>query len=84
MAFTADSLDGASHAVQVYSDVSGGTASHSSEPVFTPQLCYRVGLRESIADDSMELDVQFRCHLPQCHTPDTDIVQRVVVPSGMG
>jgi hypothetical protein len=31
MAFTANSLDGASHAVQVYSDVSGGTYSCSSK-----------------------------------------------------
>ena len=36
IAFTADSLDGTSHTVQVYSDVSGGMASHSLDPVFAP------------------------------------------------
>ena len=33
MAFTAKSLDGASHAVQVYSDVTGGTSNRSPKPV---------------------------------------------------
>jgi len=38
MVFTANSTDGASHAVQVYSDVSGGTFNRSSKPVVFPQL----------------------------------------------
>ena len=84
LAFTANSLDGASHAVQVYSDVSGGTCSRSPESIFAPHLGYRVELRGSIADDSVELDVQCRCHLPLCHTPDTGIVHRGDQPSGMG
>ena len=33
MSFTASSLDNASHAVQVYSDVSGGKSDRSSKPV---------------------------------------------------
>ena len=65
-------------------DVSGGTVSRSPEFFFSPQFGYRVCLRESIGSNSMELDVQSRCHLPQCHTPDTDIVQRVDVPSEIG
>ena len=85
MAFTANSLDGTSHAVQVYSDVSGGTCSLSLQSVFAPQLGhYRVELRGSIADDSVELDVRCRCRLPQCNTPDTDIVHRGDRSSGMG
>ena len=84
LAFTANSLDGASHAVQVYSDVSGGTCSRSPLSVFAPQLGYRVELRGSITYDSVELDVQCRCHLPLCHTPDTGSVYRGDRPSGMG
>src|SRR5882757_7594258 len=42
LAFTANSLDGARHAVQVYSDVSGGTSNPSSEPVVSFQLRFRV------------------------------------------
>ena len=84
LAFTANSLDGTSHAVQVYSDVSGGTCSRSLESVFAPQLGYRVELRGSIADHSVELDVQCRYHLPPCHTPDTGIIRRGDRPSGMG
>jgi hypothetical protein len=38
MAFSASSLDGAAHAVQVYSDVSGGTCNRSPKPVVSPQL----------------------------------------------
>ena len=46
LAFTANSLDGASHAVQVYSDVSGGTSNRSSEPVifFSASFRFRVEL----------------------------------------
>ena len=36
MSFAANSTDGASHAVQVYSDVSGGTSNRSSKPVGPP------------------------------------------------
>ena len=36
MSFTAKSLDGASHAVQVYSDITGGTCSRSPKPAFSP------------------------------------------------
>ena len=35
MSFTAKSLDGANHAVQVYSDVSGRTCNSSSKPNFS-------------------------------------------------
>jgi Domain of unknown function (DUF5127) len=38
MAFAATSMDGASHAVQVYSDVSGGMCHRSPKPVISPQL----------------------------------------------
>jgi uncharacterized protein DUF5127 len=84
MAFTATSIDGASHAVQVYSDVSGGTCHRSPRPAFSPQLCHRVELGESIADHSVGPDVQFRCRLPQCHTPDTVNIYGGARPSGMG
>jgi hypothetical protein len=84
LAFTANSLDGASHTVQVYSDVSGGTCSHSPESVFVPQLGYRVELRGSNTKDRVELYVQCRCRLPPCHTPDTGSVHRDHRPSGMG
>jgi hypothetical protein len=36
MAFTASSLDGASHAVQVYSDVSGGMCHRTPKPAILP------------------------------------------------
>jgi hypothetical protein len=36
MAFTASSLDGAAHSVQVYSDVSGGTCKRPPKPVVSP------------------------------------------------
>src|SRR5260370_1391798 len=84
MAFTATSMDGASHAVQVYSDVSGGTCRHSPRPAFSPQLCHRVELGESIADHSVGPDAQFRCRLPQCYTPDTVNIYGGARPSGMG
>ena len=42
MAFTASSLDGASHAVQVYSDVSGGTCDRPAKLVASLQLSCRV------------------------------------------
>ena len=48
------------------------------------QLRYRVELRGSIAEDSVEFDVQCRCHLPPCHTPDPGCVHRGNRPSGMG
>ncbi len=84
MAFTANSLDGASHAVQVYSDVSGGTRNPSPEPMVSFQLRYRVELGGSIADDSVDPVVHCRCRLPQCRTPDIGSVHRDHRPSGMG
>ena len=63
MSFTAKSLDGASHAVQVYSDVSGGTPDRPEKPAIPPQLCCRVELRGSVAENSVALNVQFRCRL---------------------
>ena len=84
MAFTASTLDGASHSVQVYSDVSGGTNNRSSESVVSPQLRYRMELGGSNADDLVELDVQCRCHLPPCHTQVTGIIHRGDQPSGVG
>ena len=83
MAFTATSTDGASHTVQVYSDVSGGRCIPSSTPVVS-QLRYRVELGRSNASDYVDPDVQFRCRLPQCHTPNTGKVHGSDRPSGMG
>ena len=57
MAFTANSSDNASHSVQVYSDISGGTRNAFPEPVVTPQLRYRVDIGGSIAENSIGLDV---------------------------
>ena len=57
MSFTANSLDNASHAVQVYSDVSGGTCNPFPKPDTTQHLDYRVDLGGSIAENSVELDV---------------------------
>jgi hypothetical protein len=57
MAFTATSTDGASHAVQVYSDVSGGACHRSPKPAVLPELRYRVELGRSNADDSVDPDV---------------------------
>jgi hypothetical protein len=56
----------------------------SSKPVASPKLCYRVELGGSNAENSVELDIQFRCHLPQCHTPDTRNIHGETRPSGMG
>jgi hypothetical protein len=83
MAFTATSTDGASHTVQVYSDVSGGTSILSPMPVVS-QLRYRVELGKSNAADYVDPDVQFRCCLPQCHTPNTGRIHGSYRPSGMG
>lgn len=58
MALTANSMDSAPHAVQVYSDITGGMCNCSPKPVFSPQLGYRVGLWGCITEDSMEPDVQ--------------------------
>jgi hypothetical protein len=74
LGFTANSLDGAPHAVQVYSDVSGGTSHRSSEPVVSLQLRFRVELGKSNEDDFVEPVVHCRCRLPQCHTPGTGSV----------
>ena len=84
MSFTANTLDSASHHVQVYSDVSGGTRSHSPKPVVSPQLRNRVDLRRSDAEHSLELDIRFFCHLPQCHAPGTGNIHRDTRPTGMG
>ena len=51
MSLTAASTDGASHDVQVYSDVSGGTCHRSPKPIVFLQLRYRVELGRSNADD---------------------------------
>jgi hypothetical protein len=84
LAFTANSLDGASHAVQVYSDISGGTCSRSPGSVYALQLGYRVELRGSIEGDCVELDIQCQCHLSHCHTRVTGSVHRDRQPSGLG
>ena len=57
MALTATSTDGASHDLQVYSDVSGGACHRSPKPTVLPQLPYRVELGRSNADDSVDPDV---------------------------
>jgi hypothetical protein len=57
MSLTAISLDNVSHAMQVYSDVSGGIYNPILNPVVTPQLRYRVGLGGLIAANSVEHDV---------------------------
>jgi len=57
MAFTANSSDNASHSVQVYSDISGGTLNPFPKPVVKPHLRYRMDVGESIADSSVGLDV---------------------------
>ena len=46
MALTANSMDSAPHAVQVYSDITGGMCNCSPKPVFSPQLgyCYALAL----------------------------------------
>ena len=84
MSFTAKSSDGASHAVQVYSDVSGRTCNHSLKPVVFLQLRCRVELEGCESDDSVGADVQCRCDLPQSHTSDAGRVHRGHRPSGMG
>ena len=38
----------------------------------------------SNAENSVALDVQLRCHLPQCHTSDNDNIHGDTRPSGMG
>jgi hypothetical protein len=48
------------------------------------QLRCRVELEGCKSDDSVGGDVQCRCDLPQCHTPDTGKVHRGRRPSGMG
>jgi hypothetical protein len=58
MSFTANSSEGASHHVQVYSDVSGGTSNRSPKRVVSPQLRYRVELGGLNATDSMVSDDQ--------------------------
>jgi hypothetical protein len=84
MAFTAESSDGASHAVQVYSDVSGGTCNRSAKLVDSLQLRCRVVHGGSKSRDPVEHDVQFRCDLPQCQRRHTNIVQRDLPTSDMG
>ena len=59
-------------------------ASRLLESAFALQLGYRVELRGSIADGSVELDAQCQYRFPPCHTPDTGIVHRGDRPSGMG
>jgi hypothetical protein len=76
LAFTANSLDGAHHSVQVYSDVSGGMSTRSSEPVVSFQLCFRVELGGSNEGDFVEQLVHCGCRLPQRHTPATGNVYR--------
>jgi Domain of unknown function (DUF5127) len=51
MSLTANSSDGASHHVQVYSDVSGGTSDGSPKRVASPQLRCRMDLGGSNATD---------------------------------
>ena len=84
LTFTANSLDGASHAVQVYSDVSGGTSDRSSEPVVSFQLRFRVQLGGSNEDDFVEPVFHYRYRPPHCHAPGTGSVHRDHRPSGMG
>jgi hypothetical protein len=84
LAFTAKSLDGASHAVQVYSDVNGGTCNRPPKPVAFLQLRCRVELGGSKPGDSVEHNVHWRCHLPQCQPHGTGSVHRDHQPSGMG
>jgi Domain of unknown function (DUF5127) len=64
IAFTAESLDGASHTVQVYSDVTGGTYNRSRKTVASLQLRCRVELWGSKSGDSVEHYVLCRCLLP--------------------
>ena len=84
MSFTAESSDGASHAVQVYSDVSGGTCNRSAKLVYSLQLHRRVVLGGSNSGDPVEHDVHFQCDLPQCQRRPTKIVQRGPRTSDMG
>ncbi|KAF8497609.1 hypothetical protein F5888DRAFT_1906874 [Russula emetica] len=76
LAFTANSLDGARHAVQVYSDVSGGTSNPSSEPVVSFQLRFRVELGGSNEEHFVEpvvRDVIFRKSAVGSNYPNVSI-----------
>jgi hypothetical protein len=84
MAFAAESSDGASHAVQVYSDVSGGTFNRSAKLVDSLQLRCRVVIGGSKSGDSVEHDVQFQCDLPQCLRRLTNRVRRDLPTIDMG
>ena len=80
LAFTANSSDGTHHAVQVYSDVSGGTSNRPSKPVvsFQLRLEWSSGDRTKMIlwSPSSNTDIVFHTVTLNTQAPFTEIIDQ--------